>query len=235
VFINKLTQSSLILLEEPQVAQLLKNFVTFCWTRRFITVFTRALNWSLPETRWIQFIPPRTVSLRSYFIHCTFILRKLHVRSCNCIHFHFTFSLKRVMVTKTWTLISKYSGICTQNLYKIPIIECKIIVVFSVVDAITPGYPEDGRSSSYRNETTRYYDPEDHRLNLSRLKNLVYVISWFTSYGQITSSYKWKSKIRTLSASVGDKPVVFWAYTVHFIPHWSLDTGGIQPSDKVQY
>jgi hypothetical protein len=35
------------LLEKPPVAQPLKNFATFYGTRRFITVFTRALHWSL--------------------------------------------------------------------------------------------------------------------------------------------------------------------------------------------
>jgi hypothetical protein len=37
-----LTPWSLVLLEKPTVAQLLKNFLTFYGTRRFITVFTRA-------------------------------------------------------------------------------------------------------------------------------------------------------------------------------------------------
>jgi hypothetical protein len=35
------------LVEKPPVAQLLKNFTAFYGTRMFITVFTRALNWSL--------------------------------------------------------------------------------------------------------------------------------------------------------------------------------------------
>jgi hypothetical protein len=35
------------LLEKPPIVQLLKNFSTFYGTRRFITVFTRALHWSL--------------------------------------------------------------------------------------------------------------------------------------------------------------------------------------------
>jgi hypothetical protein len=37
------------LLEKPPVAQLLKNFPIFYGTRRFITVFTRALHWPYPE------------------------------------------------------------------------------------------------------------------------------------------------------------------------------------------
>jgi hypothetical protein len=38
------------------VVQLLKNFSPFYGTRKFITVFTRALHWSLPWARSIQFI-----------------------------------------------------------------------------------------------------------------------------------------------------------------------------------
>jgi hypothetical protein len=37
----------LSLLEELSVVHLLKNFPAFYGTRRFITVFTRALHWSL--------------------------------------------------------------------------------------------------------------------------------------------------------------------------------------------
>jgi hypothetical protein len=39
------------LLEEPPVVELLKHFPAFYWTWRFITVFTRALHWSLSITR----------------------------------------------------------------------------------------------------------------------------------------------------------------------------------------
>jgi hypothetical protein len=45
-------------LEKPPVAQLLKNFPPFYGTRRFITVFTRVLHWSLSWSRWIQSILP---------------------------------------------------------------------------------------------------------------------------------------------------------------------------------
>jgi hypothetical protein len=37
----------LSLLEEPPILQLLKNFPVFYGTRRFITVFTKALHWSI--------------------------------------------------------------------------------------------------------------------------------------------------------------------------------------------
>jgi hypothetical protein len=44
---NELTSWSWALLEKPPVAQLLKNFPAFYGTRKFITVFTRALHLSL--------------------------------------------------------------------------------------------------------------------------------------------------------------------------------------------
>jgi hypothetical protein len=54
------------LLEKPQIVQPLKNFPAFYGTGRFITVFTKALHWSLSWTRSIQSMPPHLISLRSY-------------------------------------------------------------------------------------------------------------------------------------------------------------------------
>jgi hypothetical protein len=51
------------LFEKPPVAQLLKNFPTFYGTRRLITVFTKALQWSLSWAKSIQSIPPHPISL----------------------------------------------------------------------------------------------------------------------------------------------------------------------------
>jgi hypothetical protein len=45
-----------VLFENPSIVQLLKNFPIFYGTRRFITVFTRALHWSLSWGRSIQSI-----------------------------------------------------------------------------------------------------------------------------------------------------------------------------------
>jgi hypothetical protein len=45
------------LLEKLPIVQLLKNFPAFYGTRTFITVFTRALHWSLSWARSIQSIP----------------------------------------------------------------------------------------------------------------------------------------------------------------------------------
>jgi hypothetical protein len=55
------------LLEEPPILQFLKNFPAFHGTRRFITVFTRDLHWSLSCARSIQSIP-------SYLTRIHFIL-----------------------------------------------------------------------------------------------------------------------------------------------------------------
>jgi hypothetical protein len=62
------TAWSWALLENPPVAQLLKNFPTFYGTRMFITVFTRALHWSLSWARSIQSIPPHSMSVRTFLI-----------------------------------------------------------------------------------------------------------------------------------------------------------------------
>jgi hypothetical protein len=64
----KLTSCSWAFVEKPSVVQLLKNDPAFYGTRRFITVFTRALHLSLSWVRSIQSIPPHPVSLRSILI-----------------------------------------------------------------------------------------------------------------------------------------------------------------------
>jgi hypothetical protein len=51
--------------------QPLKNFQAFYGNRRFITVFTRALQWSLSWARPIQSIPSHHISLRSILILST--------------------------------------------------------------------------------------------------------------------------------------------------------------------
>jgi hypothetical protein len=67
-----LTQSwTWALLEKPPVVPLLKNFPAYYGTRRFITVFIRALHCSLSWARAIQSIPSRPTSLRSILIFST--------------------------------------------------------------------------------------------------------------------------------------------------------------------
>ncbi|PNF42139.1 hypothetical protein B7P43_G10280 [Cryptotermes secundus] len=58
----------LALLEELPILQLLKNFPAFYGTRMFITMFTRALHWSLSSARSIQSIPSHPISLRSILL-----------------------------------------------------------------------------------------------------------------------------------------------------------------------
>jgi hypothetical protein len=66
--LTKFTPWSWALLEKPPVARTLKNSPTFYGTWRFVTVFTKALHWSLSWARWIQSIPPHHISLRSVLI-----------------------------------------------------------------------------------------------------------------------------------------------------------------------
>jgi hypothetical protein len=73
---NQPTPWSWALLEKPPVAQLLKNLPTFYGSRRFITVFTRDLHWSLSWARWIQSIPIHPIYYKilvtvSVPCHCT--------------------------------------------------------------------------------------------------------------------------------------------------------------------
>jgi hypothetical protein len=53
------------LLEKLTVTHLIKKFPAFYWTRRVITVFTRASHWSLSWAKWIQSIPSDPISLNS--------------------------------------------------------------------------------------------------------------------------------------------------------------------------
>jgi hypothetical protein len=59
------------LLEKSTLAQPLKNSPILYCARRFFTVFTRALHWSLSWARAIQFIPSHHISLRSVLILST--------------------------------------------------------------------------------------------------------------------------------------------------------------------
>jgi hypothetical protein len=59
------------LLEKLPIVQLLKNFPAFYGTRRFISMFTRALHWSLSWARSLQSITSHPISLRSILILST--------------------------------------------------------------------------------------------------------------------------------------------------------------------
>jgi hypothetical protein len=79
--------------------QLLKNFPAFYGMRRFITVFTRALHWSLSWARSIQSIRPHHISLSTIFILSTHLRLGLLVISflltfppISCMHYSSTHS-----------------------------------------------------------------------------------------------------------------------------------------------
>jgi hypothetical protein len=59
------------LLEKLLIVQLLKNFPAFYGARKFITMFTRALHWSLSWPRSIQSISSHPISLRPILILST--------------------------------------------------------------------------------------------------------------------------------------------------------------------
>jgi hypothetical protein len=61
------------LLEKPLIVQLLKDFPEFYGTWRFITVFTKALHWSLLWATSIQSIRPQSVSLRCILISSPYL------------------------------------------------------------------------------------------------------------------------------------------------------------------
>ena len=65
---NLLTPGSRVFLEKQTVCQLVKKFLTFYGTRRFITAFTSARHLSLSWASTIQSIPPHPTSWRSILI-----------------------------------------------------------------------------------------------------------------------------------------------------------------------
>jgi hypothetical protein len=66
--------TELALLEKPPIVQLLKNFLAFYGTRRFFTVLTRALHWSLSWARSIRSIPSHPIPLRTILIFTHLLL-----------------------------------------------------------------------------------------------------------------------------------------------------------------
>jgi hypothetical protein len=77
---NKISthSQSWALLEKPPVVQLLKNFSAFYGTRRFSTVFTRALHWFLSRARSIHSVTSHPISLRYILILSSRLRLGLH-------------------------------------------------------------------------------------------------------------------------------------------------------------
>jgi hypothetical protein len=84
----QLTPWSWTILERPPGVQLLKNFPAFYRTQSFITVFARALHWSIQWARPIQSIPPHSMSIRFALILSTHLRLGLLV-----VTFHLAFPL----------------------------------------------------------------------------------------------------------------------------------------------
>jgi hypothetical protein len=72
---------SIVRLEKSSVATLLKKSQTFCRTRRFITMLTRDLIWSLFIAKWTRSIALFAISLRSTSI----LSSHLCVGHSNCL------------------------------------------------------------------------------------------------------------------------------------------------------
>jgi hypothetical protein len=71
ITLNYLTSCSWGLLQKQPVVHLLKNLPKFYRTRNFITIFIRALHWSLSWARSIQSITRHPISLRPVLILST--------------------------------------------------------------------------------------------------------------------------------------------------------------------
>jgi hypothetical protein len=66
-----------------------REFLNFFGTQRFITMFTRALHWSLSCDRWIQSMPPHSVSQRPILISsrlCLFFPSGFPIKNLICIY-----------------------------------------------------------------------------------------------------------------------------------------------------
>jgi hypothetical protein len=74
------------LLEKLSIVHLHKNLPAIYGTRRFITVFTRALHWSLSWAKSIQSIPFHPISLRSIltYVLVNILNTKFHQSQFSC-------------------------------------------------------------------------------------------------------------------------------------------------------
>jgi hypothetical protein len=108
------------LLEKLPIVELLKKFLTFYGIRRFITVFTRSLHWSLSWTRLIQSIPSHSISLRSRSEKTD---RNM---SCAVLHPFPVIRTSGIMISSD--IINLSLSYCTQ--------ECNMSFLFPIADLI---------------------------------------------------------------------------------------------------
>ena len=87
---NSITPWSTVLHEKLTVSRLVKKFLAFYGTRRFITVFIRTRHLSLSWARSIQSMPPQPISWRSISIlssHLSLVSFPQFSSLKLCIHF----------------------------------------------------------------------------------------------------------------------------------------------------
>ena len=112
-----LTTQSTTLLENLTSSQLIKKFLAFYVTRRFITAFTSARHLSLSPASSIQSIPPHSTSWKSILLSSSHL--RLDLQSGL---FASGFPIKTLYTT----LLSSIRAICTAHLIPLDFITRKI-------------------------------------------------------------------------------------------------------------
>jgi hypothetical protein len=83
---NSLSTWSRVLLYKLSVTHMIKKFSSFYGTRRFVTVFTRVLHWTLSWVKWIQSTPSYPI----FSIHFNIILPFMSRYTEWSLHFRYS-------------------------------------------------------------------------------------------------------------------------------------------------